>query len=114
MFQSQAPILWCDNLGATFLTTNLVFHARTKHIEINFHFVREKVSAGSLKVRFISTQDQIADIFTKALGRETFERLNYGLNLLSTHSGRGRAVKRRWLTYRSGVRSCHARLTICT
>jgi hypothetical protein len=87
VFQAQAPIPWCDNLGATFLTGNPVFHARTKHIEIDFHFVREKVSAGALKVRFISTRDQIADIFTKALGKETFDRMKYGLNLVSPKYG---------------------------
>jgi histone deacetylase 1/2 len=89
IYQAKAHVLWCDNLGATFLTTNPVFHARTKHIEIDFHFVREMVSAGALKVRFISTRDQLADIFTKALSRETFERLKYGLNLIGTRSDRG-------------------------
>jgi histone deacetylase 1/2 len=72
VFQSRAPTLWCDNLGATFLTANPMFHVRTKHIEIDFHFEREKVSAGALKVHFISSQDQLADIFTKALNIDVF------------------------------------------
>lgn len=55
--QSRPPVLWCDNLGATYLTTNPIFHARTKHIEVDFHFVREKVAISALDVRFISSND---------------------------------------------------------
>jgi len=57
--------LWCDNLGATYLSANPVFHARTKHIEVDYHFVRERVSQGLLEVQLVSTLDQVADGFTK-------------------------------------------------
>ncbi|KAJ0683370.1 putative RNA-directed DNA polymerase [Helianthus annuus] len=62
---SKASTLWCDNLGATYLSANPVFHARTKHVEVDYHFVREQVTQGKLNVKFISTDDQIADVFTK-------------------------------------------------
>lgn len=63
----QKPCLWCDNLGATYLSANPVFHARTKHIEIDFYFVRERVAKKKLEIPFISSKDQIVDGFTKAL-----------------------------------------------
>ena len=62
-----APILWCDNIGATYLLANPMFHARMKHIEIDFHFIREQVAARRLRVCIISSQDQRADLLTKAL-----------------------------------------------
>lgn len=82
--QPRAPVLWCDNLGATYLTANPVFHARTKHIEVDFHFVREKVALGSLDVRFVSSGDQVADGFTKPATRQMLERLSHNLNLVCT------------------------------
>jgi hypothetical protein len=63
--QQRAPVLLCDNLGATYLTTNHVFHARMKHIEIDLHSVRERVAEGALQVKFISSSDQLANVFTK-------------------------------------------------
>ncbi|XP_035842850.1 uncharacterized mitochondrial protein AtMg00810-like [Helianthus annuus] len=68
----SAPKLWCDNLGATYLSANPVFHARTKHVEVDYHFVREKVARGQLSVQFITTDDQIADVFTKPLPSPKF------------------------------------------
>lgn len=65
----SSTTLFCDNQSAISLTANPVLHARTKHIEIDFHFVREKVSLGSLRVQYVPSSHQLADIFTKALSR---------------------------------------------
>lgn len=67
IFQSRALLLWCDNLGATYLSVNPVFHDWTKHIEVDFYFVRERVARQVLEIRFIPSKDQLADGFIKAL-----------------------------------------------
>jgi hypothetical protein len=60
--------IWCDNIGATtYLTDNHLFHAQTKHIEIDCHFVRDKVASRQLTVQFLSSKDQIANIFSQIL-----------------------------------------------
>jgi hypothetical protein len=68
-------------LGATYLSANPVFHARAKHIEIDFHFARERVLRKQLEIRFISSKDQIADGFTKPLPYRAFEAFKDNLNL---------------------------------
>jgi histone deacetylase 1/2 len=82
--QPRPPVLWCDNIGATYLSSNPVFHARTKHIEVDYHFVRERVARKLLHIRFISSKDQLADIFTKPLPLPQFEFCRRNLNLLDT------------------------------
>ncbi|KAD1131215.1 hypothetical protein E3N88_43243 [Mikania micrantha] len=61
---TQTPTLFCDNTGATYLCANHVYHSRMKHIALDYHFVREQVSAGKLRVLHISSQDQLADMLT--------------------------------------------------
>lgn len=77
------PSLWCDNLGATYLCANPMFHARTKRVDVNYHFVRDKVASSDPRVRFVSTQDQVANIFTKLLSVKRFEMLRGKLNVVS-------------------------------
>jgi hypothetical protein len=79
----EKPCLWCNNLGATYLSANPVFHACTKHIEIDFYFVRERVANKLLDVRFISSKDQIADGFTKVLCSKKLDEFKRNLNLFS-------------------------------
>ena len=82
--QKQPPVLWCDNIGATYLSSNPVFHARTKHIEVDYHFVRERVAQKPLLIKFISSKDQLADIFTKPLPLPQFEGCRRNLNLVNS------------------------------
>ena len=77
----QSPTLWCDNIGATYLTSNPKFHARTKHIELDFHFVRDKVSNKELTVKFISSRDQLADSLTKPLPPGQFKQVLINLHV---------------------------------
>ena len=73
---TSSPNLWCDNVSALSLASNPVFYARSKHIEVDYHFIREKVINRDMLVKFISTHDQLADLFTnKALPTPRFHAL---------------------------------------
>jgi hypothetical protein len=75
------PTLWCDNIWATYMSVNPVFHARTKHVEIDFHFFRDRVADKSLEIRFIPSSDQLADVLTKPLVSQRFQQLCFKLNV---------------------------------
>ena len=83
---SRPPSLWCDNIGATYLTANPVFHRRMKHVDVDYHFVRERVALKQLDVRTISSKDQLADIMMKALPAPAFNSIRCNLNLLGHRS----------------------------
>jgi hypothetical protein len=72
---------WFDNIGAKYLSTNPVFHARTKHIEVEYHFIRERVSRKLLEIDFISSRDQVTCGFTKPLPVQKLEDFKCNLNL---------------------------------
>lgn len=72
-----------DNQGAIEIARNPKFHNRTKHIDTTFHFIREKIVSKEIKVDYCSTHNMIADIMTKALPRDRFEKLRSLLNVCS-------------------------------
>ncbi|GKB80096.1 retrovirus-related pol polyprotein from transposon TNT 1-94 [Tanacetum coccineum] len=75
--------MYCDNKSAIALCCNNVQHSRSKHIDIRFHFIKEQVENGVVEVYFVNTEYQLADIFTKALGRERIEFLINKLGMRS-------------------------------
>ena len=80
----EDPILiLCDNTSAISISKNPVMHSKTKHIPIKYHFVREQVLGKIIKLDYIGTKDQVADIFTKPLPKEAFEYLRQKLGVVS-------------------------------
>eukprot|EP00253_Pinus_taeda_P013492 PITA_13492 len=81
-FEQQHPTtLWCDNQSAIQLCKDPVQHQRSKHIELHMHFIRKLIHDHVLEVQYCSTDDQVADIFTKALTEANFTKLRYLLGV---------------------------------
>ncbi len=81
-------VIYCDNISTILLANNPIYHARTKHIEVHYHFIKEKVLAKEIDLIHVNIEDKVANIFTKALGiyklkkfRKMFSVLEVDLNL---------------------------------
>ena len=74
--------LYCDNQSAVRLAENPVFHARTKHVEVHYHFIREKVLEEEVELKQIKSEDQVADLFTKGLSGSKFESFCHQLGMV--------------------------------
>ena len=81
MSLSHSIVIYCDNVGATSLCSNLVFHSRMKHVAIDFHFIRDQVQSGRLRVAHVSSEDQLANALTKPLSRTPFLTLKTKIGL---------------------------------
>ena len=85
----ERVFIYCDNLSSIQLARNPVFHARTKHIEVHYHYIRERVLTGDIDLIYVSTEEQMADIFTKALGAEKLRHFWTMIGLCEMQSSRG-------------------------
>ena len=84
--QEDATIIQVDNKSAIELAKNPVNHERSKHIDVRFHFIREHVKDGRVELKHVASKDQAADILTKPLSKELFDRGKRMLGMMDRRS----------------------------
>jgi hypothetical protein len=82
---SKVPLL-CDNESAIHMADNPVEHSHTKHIDIRYHFLRDHQQKRDIEIAYVSTHNQLADIFTKTLDEKTFSKIRNELNILDSQN----------------------------
>ena len=89
--QELEPVkLLCDNQSTIFVSKNPAEHRMMKHVDLRYKWIQEKVEANEFQVEYVSTTDQIADIFTKALHKDMFEKLRSQCGVLDQTMQLGR------------------------
>ena len=83
MSLTKSHVLYCDNKSAEALASNPKYHSRTKHMELDLHFVREHIANKELLIEHVSNSDQLADVLTKPLGSDHFAYMRTKLNVCS-------------------------------
>lgn len=90
VFLSYTLLKWCDNISVIALVSNPNFHARTKYVEVDYHYIHDKVVCKEIDVCYASTHDQVADIFTKGHTSATFQKTKSQVNgLVAAHQLEG-------------------------
>lgn len=80
--ESEATTIFVDNKSAQALARNPVFHDRSKHIDTRYHFIRENIMEKEIKLEYVKSADQVADIFTKPLGVDVFSKMRSMLGVM--------------------------------
>jgi hypothetical protein len=80
--EMEATTILCDNQSCIKMTENLVFHDKSKHIEIRYHYIRDMVHRGAIKLQYVSMDEQVVDVLTKPLSRVKFEHFRDKLGIV--------------------------------